>query len=442
MGTANKQIATRTNVNSKRFGAFVTGTNGGTYMKKCVTKKAVTDIEYLSVNNRNATISVGPTSVNSDFGNTNSVNMYVYQGSQYTSSVRSDNLTISGNDLYCLKYAYTYNSSSTIANVSYSASWPGTASDAKYYALYKRTVTVPTNTVITLSINLNAFYAQSDAQSGMGGLTSGYSVNTITWYPGFIITDASNNNVITTITPSYCTSTVFNKTHSFNTSGYSSINIYFIVNSLNMTFYPQYTEYYTGFGITCSVNMTYNESNYDQTYKLAQYQDIAAKGGTFSCKYAIYNSKSSSAKLDYVRVYIGATSDRSKGTWTQIGSASPGNVDGYKTGDITCTIPSTYSLTKQLYMYVHCGNTNINQQWYSGWGNYVSNFQPSENWGKVDNAKTPVVPVLSDITNVDTIAGSVLNYTEIDSTSGASGGRLHKGILGRTGTRTALFRID
>ena len=33
MGTANKQIATRANVNYKRLGAFVTSTTAATYMK-------------------------------------------------------------------------------------------------------------------------------------------------------------------------------------------------------------------------------------------------------------------------------------------------------------------------------------------------------------------------------------------------------------------------
>lgn len=437
MGTANKQIATRTNVNSKRLGAFVTGTNGGTYMKKCVTKKAVTEIEYLSVNNRNATISVGPTSVNSDFGNTNSVNMYVYQGSQYTSSVRSDNLTISSNDLYCLKYAYTYNSSSTIANVSYSASWPGTASDAKYYALYKRTVTVPTNTAVTLSINLTAFYAQSDALSGSGGLTSGYNVNTISWYPGFIITDASNNNIITTIIPSNCTSTVFSRTHSFNTSGYSSINIYFIVTSLDMTFYPQYEEYYTGFGIACSVNMKYNESNYNQTYKLAQYQDIAATGGTFSCNYYIYNNKSSNAKLDWVKCYVGATSDPTKGTWTEVGSTTQGTVDTTASGSVLCTIPSSKISSTQQWFHVRCAYTSLNQQWYGGWGTGGANSNATTYCGKQTWGYTPAVPLTSS-----TGASAVLNYNLIRSAEAASMGYIIKGIYGQTSTRTALFRIE
>lgn len=437
MGTANKQIATRANVNSKRLGAFVTSTTAATYMKKCVTKKAVTDIQYLNVNNRNTTVSVGPTSVNSDFGNDGSTNMYVYQSSQYTSSVRSDNLTISGNELYCLKYGYTYSSSSTIANVAYSASWPGTSSEAKYHALYKRTVTVPTNSNITLSINLTAYYAQSDAQSGMGGLYSGYTVNTISWYPGFIITDSSDNNIISTITPSYCTSTTFSRTLSFNSSGYSSINIYFIVSSLNMTFYPQYTEYYTGFGINCSVNLTYNESNYDQTYKLAQYQDIAATGGTFSCSYYIYNNKSSNAKLDWVKCYVGATSDPTKGTWTEVGSTTQGTVDSSASGIVQCTIPSSKISSAQQWFHVRCAYTSLNQNWYGGWGRGGANSNATTSCGKQTWGYTPAVPLTSP-----TGANAVLNYNLIRSAEAASMGYIVKGIYGQTTTRVALFRIE
>ena len=39
-------------------------------------------------------------------------------------------------------------------------------------------------------------------------------------------------------------------------------------------------------------------------------------------------------------------------------------------------------------------------------------------------------------------AQTVLNYTAINSTSGASAGVLIGGLQGRTGTRTALFRIE
>lgn len=437
MGTANKQIATRANVNSKRLGAFVTSTTAATYMKKCVTKKAVTDIQYLRVNNREATTTLYPTGKNGNFGGSSpQASMSIRQSSTYNTNLSSSNITVDSisHNIWCLMYANVSYNSSTYVNLSYSANWPMTA-NAKYYALYKRTLTVPTNQLLTLSLQCSIKGAVADSGSGISGANS-YYANSITWYPGVIITNSDDSYCITSISPSYTYSDSYNNNIAF-TSNYSTINVYFLISSINMSFSPSYEDYYAGFVVNCNMNLTYNDSYYDQTYKLVQYQDIAAKGGTFTCNYVIYNNKSLSSKLDYVRVYIGATSDRSKGTWTQIGSASPGNVDSYKTGNITCTIPSTYSLAKQLYMYVHCGNTNINQQWYSGWGNYVAGFKPSENWGKVDNAKTPVVPLTSP-----TGAYAVLNHNIIRSAEAASMGYIVKGVYGQTSTRTALFRIE
>lgn len=184
-------------------------------------------------------------------------------------------------------------------------------------------------------------------------------------------------------------------------------------------------------------DIEYLATNCDSTYKCVQYQDITMKGGTFPCMYYIYNNKSISAKLDYVKARISLTSTIGQGTWTDVGNVSIGTVDSTKSGTITCTLPASIDLSKQYYFYVECGNTNNNQQWYGGWGSGGANYNASYPCGNQTWGYTPVVPLTSP-----TGANTVLNYNIIHSPSGASAGNLRAGLQGRTSTYTALFRIE
>lgn len=436
MGTANKQIATRANVNSKRLGAFVTSTTAATYMKKCVTKKAVTDIQYLQVNNRETTTTVNPIEKNSTFGGSSPrVSMNIQQSSTYNVYLSSSNITVDSisHNIWCLMYANVRHNSSTYVNLSYSANWPMTA-NAKYYALYKRTLTVPTNQLLTLKLQCSIKGAVSDSDSGIAGVNSFYT-NHVTWYPGVIITNSDDSDCITSISPSYTNGDSYNNNITF-TSNYSTINVYFLISSISMTFVPSYEEYFAGFVVNCNMNLTYKDSYYDQTYKLAQYQDIAATGGTFSCAYYIYNNKSSNAKLDWVKCYVGATSDPTKGTWTEVGSTIQGTVNSTASGSVLCTIPSSKISSTQQWFHVRCGYTSLNQNWYGGWGTAGANSNADTYCGKQTWGYTPAVPLTSP-----TGAYAVLNHNLIRSAEAASMGYIVKGVYGQTSTRTALFRI-
>lgn len=436
MGTANKQIATRTNVNSKRLGAFVTSTTAATYMKKCVTKKAVTDIQYLQVNNRENTTTLYPTGKNSTFGGSSpQVSMSIQQNSTYNTSLSSSNIVVDTyyHKIWCLMQANVYDSSNHVS-LSYSANWPTTA-NAKYYALYKRTLTVPTNQLLTLNLQCSIMGAVSDSDSSYAGANNIYA-SSVTWYPSVIINNSDDSYCIASIRPGYLYSDSYNDSIVF-TSNYSTINVYFLISSISMTFYPSYEDYCAGFVVDCNMNLKYNESNYDQTYKLAQYQDIAATGGTFSCIYYIYNNKSSNAKLDWVKCYVGATSDPTQGTWTEVGSTTQGTVDSTASGTVLCTIPSSKISSTQQWFHVRCAYTSLNQQWYGGWGTGGANSNATTYCGKQTWGYTPAVPLTSS-----TGASAVLNYNLIRSAEAASMGYIVKGIYGQTSTRLALFRIE
>lgn len=437
MGTANKQIATRANVNSKRLGAFVTASSGGTYMKKCATKKAVTDIEYLQVNNRETTTAVDPTGKNYTFGGaTPQVSMSIRQSSTYNTTLSSSNIVVDtySHDIWCLMQANVY-ASSTYVSLNYSANWP-TIANAKYYALYKRTLTVPTNQLLTLSLQCSIMGAISDSASSFARANKFYA-SSVTWYPSVIITNSDDSYCIASISPYHTSNNSYSNSIAFK-STYSTINVYFLISNISMTFNPSYEEYYAGFVVNCTMNLKYNDSYYDQTYKCVQYQDIAMKGGTFPCQYYIWNNKSSNAKLDFVKARISLTSTIGQGTWTDVGSVDPGTVSGTKSGTITCTLPASIDLSKQYYFYVECGYTNNNQQWYGGWGSGGANNNASTHCGKQTWGYTPVVPFNSATGSTQ----NVLNYTTISSWAGASMGTMYEGISGRTSTRAALFRIE
>lgn len=444
MGKANTQIATRDNVNSKRLGAFVTSTIGGTYLKKCVTRKAVTDIEYLAATNRTNTskilfyandygsydqrqniMTVTRSSTSSGNHYINSENIYIYRNTYNQQSVAYVNIPFS-----------SYNSVST--SVTLTSNWPNSGDTSNYenVALFSQRLTnVPTNNIITINYEgtINGNTCDMIFSNGIGNVSSvpAYSGKIIM---GIVVTD-DTGYVIASKSPSTISSYYTSGSFSFSSTN-STINIYFIFPEINVVFYPSSQEYYTGLDVTFAAEMEYYESYYDQTYKCVQYQDINRIGGTFPCMYYIYNNKSSNAKLDYVKARVSLTSTVGQGTWTDIGNVSIGTVDSTTSGTITCTLPASIDLSKQYYFYVECGYTNNNQQWYGGWGTGGANSNASTYCGKQTWGYTPVVP-LNSVTGGAAVK-NVLNYCYISSATGS----MWPGLQGRTSTRTALFRIE
>lgn len=445
MGKANTQIATRDNVNSKRHGAFITGTSGGTYMKKCVTRKAVTDIEYLAATNRTNTskilfdtnyygwydqhqniMTVTRSSTSSGIYYINAENIYIYRNTYNQQSVAYVNIPFS-----------SYNSVST--SVTLLSNWPNSGGTSNYenVALFsKRLTNVPTNTIITINYtcSVNGNVSDSSFSNGIGNVSSvpPYNSNIVM---GIVVTDDTGY-----VIASKSSSTIYNSSSYINSFSFSStnstINIYFIFPEITISFYSPDEQYYTGLDVTIAVDMEYYESYYDQSYKCVQYQDINRIGGTFPCKCFIYNNKSSNAKLDYVKARVSLTSTVGQGTWTDIGSVDPGTVNKTWSGTITCTLPASIDLSKQYYLYVECGYTNANQQWYGGWGTGGANSNASIYCGKQTWGYTPVVP-LNSVTGGVAVK-NVLNYCYISSAAGS----MCPGLQGRTSTRTALFRIE
>lgn len=444
MGIANTQIATRQNVNSKRLGAFVTGTNGGTYMKKCTTKKAVTDIEYLKATDRKKTANILFESNKYGCFTARQNSMSITQGSTSSEYVNAREHVYIKHHSSQYSVAYVnmqydaYSSEST--TVQLTSKWPSTSSNDNYenVALFsKRLTNIPTNTIIT--INSTGFVQGNVSDmsfSGGTGDVSSYSPNSSRIYMGVVVTD-DTGYVIASKSPAIYYSDI-NDSFSFSSTS-STINIYFIFTEIYVVFYPS-EGYYTGLDLNFAVSTEYYASYYNQTYKLVQYQDIAMNGGTFPCACYIYNNKSSKARLDYVKARISLTSAVAQGTWIDIGSVNPGTVNRNSTwaGTIICTLPASIDLSKQYYFYVECGYTDANQNWYGGWGSPGMNYNATTYCGRTTWGYTPAVP-LNSATGA---AQTVLNYTTINSTSGASAGTLMAGLQGRTSTQTALFRIE
>ena len=132
--------------------------------------------------------------------------------------------------IWCLMYANVYASSSYVT-LSYSANWP-TAANAKYYALYKRTLTVPTNQLLTLNLQCSIMGAVSDSASSYAGANSFYA-SSVTWYPGVIINNSDDSYCIASISPTYSPRDSYNNSIAF-TSNYSTINVYFLISSTNV----------------------------------------------------------------------------------------------------------------------------------------------------------------------------------------------------------------
>ena len=449
MGIANTQIATRQNVNSKRLGAFVTGTNGGTYMQKCTTKKAVTDIEYLKETDRKKTANILFESNKYGCFTAGQNSMSITQGSTSSEYVNArEHVYIEHHSSqYSVAYvnmqydAHSSESTTESTTVQLTSKWPSTSSNDNYenVALFsKRLTNIPTNTIIT--INFTGFVQGNVSDmsfSGGTGDVSSYSPNSSSIYMGIVVTD-DTGDVIASKSPVNYVNVDINDSFSFSSTS-STINIYFIFTEIYVVFYPS-EGYYTGLDLNFAVSTEYYASYYNQTYKLVQYQDIAMNGGTFPCACYIYNNKSSKARLDYVKARISLTSAVAQGTWIDIGSVNPGTVNRNSTwaGTIICTLPASIDLSKQYYFYVECGYTDANQNWYGGWGSPGMNYNATTYCGRTTWGYTPAVP-LNSATGA---AQTVLNYTTINSTSGASAGTLMAGLQGRTSTQTALFRIE
>lgn len=441
MGTATNQIATRLNVNSKRLGAFVTGTSvGATYMKKCVTKSQVDDIQYLSATGSQSASTLSGSLTVGNRGSTkwNSCWSVATNGTTTSAASSTGTPVVSGMYAYVTGYnssTYYQSSTSYLMHCLYSGeSYTTSVSTIKNAALCYKNISVTAGKYTTVSLNVLPYCNASTSST----LSTSYNVSpnsaTNVWYA--VIVDANDNllytsSVKTSYTASYSLSISF-------TPSTSTVTLYFVPTSIDMKFYPATTgNLYVRAGFYLSGSVVTRTTHYDSTAKVVRYADIYGKTGTFNCSYYIYNNKSSSAKLDWVRCYVGATSDPTKGTWTQVGSVTQGTVSGGAAGTVTCTIPASYMSSTQYWFYVRCGSTAVNQEWYGGWGTGGANSNASTYCGKDTQGYTPAVPLTSP-----TYTNTVLNYNLIRSAEGPSMGYIVNGIYGQTTTKHALFRIE
>lgn len=420
MGTANKQIATQSNVALKRINPGYTGT-------MCVTKSDITPIEFLEAKNRTSNTSASFNAINSYFGWNDDIVMSVRHGSVSTNdTITNSDCYYSNGEISCISNDYISPNTSTLTYVEYGSTWPGTAAQAKYYAISKRTFTVP----IGQSINLNyEFYLYGAQSSSIGGDVTTITPNNYSWKIGIIITDSSDTYVISTLTPGSTYGYSYTGTLTF-TSNYSSINVYVITPYIYMSYYPRSTYYYNGFKINSSMTLVYNESYYDQTYKCVQYQDINhPTDKTFTVYYGIWNNKSSNAQLDKVYAQIKKTTESS---WTTIGTKSVGNVNKSTTGSFTCTLPTNFDPTAQYDFRMCCGETRYNQDWYYRWGSQSSVTASGYSWTYVGSVKT-------GLCNTDAGLNQNSQYAVLYNYNYPSSWTAHRG---RSTSNAAIFCIE
>ena len=160
------------------------------------------------------------------------------------------------------------------------------------------------------------------------------------------------------------------------------------------------------------------DSYYDDDCKLAQYEDIGEDTArTFGVYYGVWNNKSTPARVDFAEALIHTTSDTYATGWTSIGKVTLSDIagKGYRSGVITCTLPTNINLaTTQYYLIIKVGDTLNKQDFYSGWGNEKENVSYTycqkgiRGWTTTAIPLTPNTPgnSVSVLNFVNTIDGS------------------------------------
>lgn len=435
MGTANKQIATHSNVVNKRINPGYSASYSTT-ATKCVTKDRVTKVEFLEAKDRTRTTNPYYDTP-SNFGSGTRNNMTIinagYTTNQPISSSNIYNTTASyqyASLAYCMIRPTTSISAYSSVTVTLTGAWPSSsAEDPAYYSMFYKQLTGISTGLIKLeyTISMEGICGSSPTTESSSGSPAPAGVSNATITVGAIVTD-SNGQIIGQRTPQSMTGNLVTDSITF-TANTSTINVYILIQQLSFTFTAGLTATYAGFKLQATSNVISYESQYDQTYKCVQYQDINhPTGKTFTMYYGIWNNKSSNAKLDNVHVEIKKSTDS---TWTTIGTTNLGTIDTSQTGTITCTLPTTFDPTVAYDLRVVCGATTYNQDWYYRWGSQSSLTNSGYSWTSYGKVKTGACPNANGL-NTHSAYSTLRNYNWTTTTL----------ARGRSTGQAALFCIE
>jgi hypothetical protein len=364
MGKNTNQIATWEDLNALRLSAnFVTSDE----KNHCPTKTEIENIDLFKVKQvAGSSYNIAALNFNSSFDvdiprisvTSNNTLHYTFKHEQYYGTV-----------LFKSDYSqYLYSNSSV--NIQFDTSWGGYGSMMSYLSSFyslKKDETISSSYIgktCEMGITLNPSIGIGVSTSLDTTYTSMYNYNT-------------RCSILIVYTNGSYTQTElqWGMNDTYNTFLFkpetSTFTIYIIPTEISaniMVSEPGY--WYLGFGFTIPNIVITPYTSYYESNQLVKYSDISTSNRSFTIFFGIYNAKSSTAKLDNVKVYLSTRDDTyPNGSWTEIGTTSVGNVSTYKRGSVTCTIPSNFDVTQPLYLCVRCGDTALNQTWYRGEGN-------------------------------------------------------------------------
>lgn len=372
MGKSTNQIATKSDVNSKRIGTYSSD------LQKCVTKTDVNGWEGLNVHNTYKSLgyykfysNTGPDSILAVGRSTTSVsgiatNQIFHYVSNNTLGVYSSNIL----DIYieCDFYKEVFNKI-TQEGDGYCAFQHALACCEIHPTVEKR-----------ISVTLGGTWGYTQYSTKPSSVyqeyncfgESGYDFQSLC-----VVLDSKYNIVqIQHMDDSYMD---VNFTMSFIASDtimyicLVPIHIRFTIDSGSY----KSGSYYWSMGIDLYSQIIQYDSYYSSNPKLVKYSDIKQKSFSFNFYYGIWNNKSSSAYLDFIEVYA----KTSTGDAVLIGSKELSSVSYTTYGYVTCTLPVTLPLSEQLYFRVRVGKLTANQTWYTTWGNSAF-VQAARGWTK------------------------------------------------------------
>ena len=400
MGVSNTQIATHSNVESKRIHTGFSATYATT-ATKCVTKERLQMIEFLEAKDRSTSSDIYYSSNNAFGTGSNIATLNINNrpaGSdgaiKYTNLYYTTATYEAASIVQCAAYAGSSINAYGTVTVKFNSEYPDISYNLAQYAIFTKQITGVTIGLTELAYTFSVeglIGSGSTSQSGAGSV-SPYGVADGSMIYGLMIAD-SNGQVIATEYPReyQIGSTIGSLTGSITFStNTSTIYVYIFVPNLEFYFNAGQSGTYAGFKLKTTTKIKYLESRYDLGTKCVQYQDINHPTlKTFTIYYGVWNNKSSNAKLNNLYVQIKKTTDS---TWTTIGTASlPSSLNSTTTGSVTCTLPTTYDPKVQYDFRVTAGDTNSSQKWYYRWGSQSSLSSSGYSWTKYSgSAKTGV----------------------------------------------------
>lgn len=422
MGKNSRQIATKSDVNSKRINSFASD------LYSCPTKGEIEDVEFLTVTNRTSTESLSFTGGTYELQGRMSVNDTAASTTRIFSTTNTAFLTHNrlcqlGSQQITVDYEtsdYTYITQTNVDAIIDNAVF-----------ICSKTLVANTQYQWQFQIETVAQYKATSFTSSSGGTKASFH-NMSGAYMIFVI-DTDTKTVL--LNRGLNANSAVSSTYSFITKGgkttFVFIPVQFIGSASLTTVNGTSSNYYVGVKFTVeSSTLTKQESYYDSDSKCVQWNDISHKNNaTFNIYYGIWNNKSSNAKLDTIKVQIKKLSDT---TWTDIGSKSIGTVDTSTTGYVSCTLPTGFDPSVAYDLRLTCGQTTYNQNWKYRWGNSAYITSTGYSWTSYSSsAKTGVCgPTSLNGSNQNAV---LANY-KYSSVPG-----LH---YGRSSTYAALFQIS